>query len=82
MLVDGDNDDDPVAFPVWFVVVAAAGGHSGSVGSGQSPGSGASLSAASAYRKKDGAVMASTAKVIVPIEKQSIFVFIQQSILN
>jgi hypothetical protein len=80
VLVDGDNDDDPVAFPVWFVVVA--GGHSGSVGSGQSPGSGASLSAASAYTKKDGAVIATTAKVNVLIEKQSIFVFILQSILN
>jgi hypothetical protein len=60
--------------------VAVAGGHSGSVGSGQSPGSGASLSAAFAYIKKDGVVIASIPIDNIAIEG-NIFVFIQQSIL-
>ena len=77
-VVDDDEEEDAVAFPVWFVVVA--GGHSGSVGSGQSPGSGTSLSAAFAYTKKDGVVVASIAIANVAI-KESIFIFIQESIL-
>jgi hypothetical protein len=73
-----DEEDAAVVFPVWFVVVA--GGHSGSVGSGQSPGSGASLSAAFAYTKTDGVVIASIAIANVAI-KEGIFIFIQESIL-
>ena len=55
----------------------AAGGHNGSVGSGQSPGSGASLSAAFAYTTKYGVVIAIIAMAKVAI-KEGIFIFIQE----